>query len=119
MLADFWCVDGKLSLAVKRAKSGHSGGLLRKLEGEVKILKGCAHPHLLPLLGYCLSEEAPCLISPLMCGGSLGLRLRPADANYEQLALLGLTPPLKPLTWAQRVRIWPCWLCHSTTLHNL
>ena len=92
------------SVAVKRAKSGHSGGLMRKFEGEIKMLKDCDHPHLLPLLGYCLSEDGPCLISPLMRGGSLGIRLRPAEANPEQLTLLGLTPPLKPLTWTQRVR---------------
>jgi hypothetical protein len=95
---------GALSLAVKRAKSGHSGGLLRKLEGEVRMLKGCNHPHLLPLLGYCLSKDAPCLVSPLMRGGSLGVRLRPAEADPEQLRLLGLPPPLEPLTWTQRVR---------------
>ena len=92
------------SVAVKRAKSGHSGGLMRKFEGEIKMLKDCDHPHLLPLLGYCLSEDGPCLISPLMRGGSLGIRLRPAEANPEQLTLLGLTRPLKPLTWTQRVR---------------
>ena len=92
-----------LSLAVKRAKSYHSGGLLSKLKGEVKMLKDLNHPHLLPLLGYCLSEAAPCLISPLMCGGSLKIRLRPAEADPEQLRLLGLTPSLLPLTWTQRV----------------
>ena len=92
-----------LSLAVKRAKSYHSGGLLSKLKGEVKMLKDLDHPHLLPLLGYCLSEAAPCLISPLMCGGSLKIRLRPAEADPEQLRLLGLTPSLLPLTWTQRV----------------
>ena len=92
-----------MSLAVKRAKAAHSGSLLHKFKGEVRILKDCAHPHLLPLLGYCLSEEAPCLISPLMRGGSLGMRLQPAGANPRSLSLLGLVPPLKPLTWAQRV----------------
>ena len=91
-------------MAVKRAKSVHSGELMRKFEGEIKMLKDCDHPHLLPLLGYCLSKDGPCLISPLMRGGSLGIRLRPAEANPEQLTLLGLTRPLKPLTWTQRVR---------------
>ena len=102
-----------LSLAVKRAKSGDSGGLRRKFEGEVKLLKGCDHPHLLPLLGYCLSAEGLCLISPLMRGASLGIRLRPAEARPQQLALLGLTPPLGPLTWTQRVRQ------HVSPVHSL
>ena len=92
------------SLAVKRATSGHSDGILRKLEGEIKILKGCNHPHLLPLLGYCLSEEGPCLVSPLMRGGSLGMRLRPAEADLGQLALLGHPSQPEPLMWTQRVR---------------
>ena len=90
-------------MAVKRAKPGTSVGLLATFKVEVKLLIECDHPHVLPLLGYCLSEQAPCLISPLMRGGSLGLRLKPADANPSQLKLLGLVPPLRPLTWRQRL----------------
>ena len=75
------------------------------MQSEARLLTRCSHPHLLPLLGYCLSEEAPCLVSPLMPGGSLGARLRPAKMEAAQLELLGLTPPLKPLTWRQRLRI--------------
>jgi serine/threonine protein kinase len=67
-------------LAVKRARSGRQSGLTRALM-EVKLLKAVEHPHLLPLLGYCLDEKAPCLISPLMRGGSLALRLRPSEAD--------------------------------------
>ena len=67
------------------------------------MLKDLHHPHLLQLLGYCLSEAAPCLISPLMPGGSLKIRLRPAEANPAQLRLLGLPPVLEPLMWTQRV----------------
>ena len=105
-----------LPLAVKRAKSDHSGGLLRKLKGEVKMLKDLYHPHLLPLLGYCLSEAAPCLISPLMRGGSLKIRLRSTEADPEQLRLLGLTSSLEPLTWTQRVRS-EALLVHSRVPH--
>ncbi|EOD33815.1 hypothetical protein EMIHUDRAFT_57911, partial [Emiliania huxleyi CCMP1516] len=75
-------------LVVKRAKSGQSGGLSRA-ELEVKLLKAVSHPHLLPLLGYCLSPDGVCLLSPLMRGGSLEARLQPP----------------RPLTWRQRVRI--------------
>ena len=32
------------------------------LHREVTLLAGCSHPHLLPLLGHCLSREAACLV---------------------------------------------------------
>ena len=86
------------AVAIKRAISGHSDGLMEQFAAEIKLLKGCDHPHLLPLLGYCFSEEAPCLVFPLMRGGSLGMRLQPGNADASQLALLGLSPPLLPLT---------------------
>ena len=39
---------------------------------QVTLLAGCSHPHLLPLLGHCLDDpSAPCLLFPLMRGGSL------------------------------------------------
>ena len=35
----------------------------------------CGHPRLLPLLGFCLDPQAPCLVYPLMEGDSLEDRL--------------------------------------------
>ncbi|EOD26233.1 hypothetical protein EMIHUDRAFT_73631, partial [Emiliania huxleyi CCMP1516] len=94
-----------LPLVVKRAKSGQSGGLSRA-ELEVKLLKAVSHPHLLPLLGYCLSPDGVCLLSPLMRGGSLEARLRISDPDRAaQLRRLGMVEPPRPLTWRQRVRI--------------
>ena len=94
-----------LPLVVKRAKSGQSGGLSRA-ELEVKLLKAVSHPHLLPLLGYCLSPDGVCLLSPLMRGGSLEARLRISDPDRAaQLRRLGMEEPPRPLTWRQRVRI--------------
>jgi len=94
-----------LPLVVKRAKSGQSGGLSRA-ELEVKLLKAVSHPHLLPLLGYCLSPDGVCLLSPLMRGGSLEARLRISDPDCAaQLRRLGMEEPPRPLTWRQRVRI--------------
>ncbi|EOD25375.1 hypothetical protein EMIHUDRAFT_73903, partial [Emiliania huxleyi CCMP1516] len=94
-----------LPLVVKRAKSGQSGGLSRA-ELEVKLLKAVSHPHLLPLLGYCLSPDGVCLLSPLMRGGSLEARLRISDPDRAaQLRRLGMEEPPRPLMWRQRVRI--------------
>ena len=72
----------------------------------MKLLQGCSHPHLLPLLGHCLDKEAPCLVFPLMRGGSLEHRLRPSDAGSRRsLSRLGFKADPKPLTWRQRLRI--------------
>ena len=72
----------------------------------MKLLQGCDHPHLLPLLGHCLDLEAPCLVFPLMRGGSLEHRLRPTDEESRRcLGRLGFVLEPKPLTWRQRLRI--------------
>ena len=70
------------------------------------LLARCDHPHLLPLLGYCRSAEAPCLLFPLMEGGSLEHRLFLSDDHVESIRQLGhFTAPPKPLTWRQRLRV--------------
>ena len=53
---------------------------------------------------YCLDPVAPCLVFPLMRGGSFTDRLQPAGAKLEHLQRLGLPSPLKPLTWRQKLR---------------
>ena len=40
-----------------------------------------------------------------MRGGSLNDRIRPADASVEHLHRLGLSRPLAPLNWQQRIHI--------------
>jgi interleukin-1 receptor-associated kinase 1 len=91
-------------VAVKRAKSGVYD--LADLQREVSVLQQCSHPHLLPLLGYYLEHEAPpCLVFPLMRGGSLADRLWPKEADPEYLRRLGLGASLIPLMWHQRLRI--------------
>ena len=90
--------------AVKRAKSGVHD--LAALQREVRVLQQCSHPHLLPLLGYSLDDEAQCLVFPLMRGGSLAARLSPKVSDHpEQLRRLGLPASLSPLMWQQRLRI--------------
>ena len=46
-----------------------------ELAREVQLLGTCRHRCLLPLLGFCLDPQAPCLVYPLMEGGSLEDRL--------------------------------------------
>jgi len=92
-----------LPVAVKRAKSGAHD--LADLQREVSVLKQCDHPHLLPLLGYYLELESPCLVFPLMRGGSFADRLWPSEADPEHLRCLGLGASLVPLEWRERVRI--------------
>jgi interleukin-1 receptor-associated kinase 1 len=91
-------------IAVKCAKSGVHD--LTDLRREVSVLQQCSHPHVLPLLGYCLEHGAPpCLVFPLMRGGSFADRLWPKEADSEHLRRLGLGASLSPLTWYQRLRV--------------
>ena len=82
----------------------------------MQLLGTCRHPRLLPLLGFCLDPQAPCLVYPLMEGGSLEDRLllgtvfdepngaAHAAARLARLAQLGFAAPPLPLTWAERLR---------------
>ena len=90
-----------LPVAVKRAKSGTHN--LADLQREVSVLQQCSHPHLLPLLGYYLEPESPCLVFPLMRGGSFADRLCPSKADPEHLRRLGLSALLRPLQWRERL----------------
>jgi serine/threonine protein kinase len=42
---------------------------------EMQLLRQCRHPNVLPLLGFCGDRRAPCMVTPLMRGGSLDDRL--------------------------------------------
>ena len=98
-----------LPVAVKRAKSGAHE--LADLQREVSVLQLCCHPHVLPLLGYYLEQQSPCLVFPLMRGGSFADRLWPSEADPEHLKRLGLSGAvLRPLTWRERLSI----LCQAT-----
>ena len=90
--------------AVKRAFAGVD---LRDLKQEVAILQSAHHAHLLPLFGYCLDAAAPCLIFPLMAGGSLRARMDLGPDDVASLCQMGrFTPdaPPSPLTWRQKLR---------------
>ena len=92
-----------LPFAVKRAKAG--AHLLSDLKREVSVLRECHHPHVLPLLGYYLEGDSPCLVFPLMRGGSFADRLFPKEADPEHLLRLGISSEVKPLRWRERLRI--------------
>ena len=91
-------------VAVKRADLSKLE--LSDLHREVEILRRCSHPHLLPLLGYCLGASAACLVFPLMVGGSLQTRLdlTPSDCEYLR-RMEHFTAAPKPLTWRQKLRV--------------
>jgi len=54
-------------VAVKRASGLHAADILL----EVAMLRLCSHRNVLTLFGYCDDARAPCMITPLMRGGSL------------------------------------------------
>ena len=68
------------------------------------MLQECHHPHLLPLLGYCLDAASPCLVFPLMRGGSLADRLHPERASASLLRL-GMEEPPPPLGYRETLRV--------------
>ena len=55
-------------------------------------------------VGHCLSKDAPCLIFPLVKGGSLQCRLQPTGENGLNLLRLGFSCAPVPLTWRQRLQ---------------
>ena len=69
---------------------------------EVATLQLCSHPNVLPLLGYCDDARAPCMIMPLMHGGSLDDRLMLSDGAFERLHRLGFEGDAC-LDWQQRL----------------
>jgi serine/threonine protein kinase/tetratricopeptide (TPR) repeat protein len=69
---------------------------------EVQLLRKCSHPNVLPLLGFCGDRRAPCMITPLMRGGSLDDRLLRSPASSQRLVRLGFTGD-PHLSWQQRL----------------
>jgi len=69
---------------------------------EVATLRRCSHRNVLSLLGYCDDARAPCMITPLMQGGSLDDRLLLSDGAFERLRRLGFEGDAC-LDWRQRL----------------
>jgi len=85
-------------VAVKCASGLHAADILL----EVATLRLCNHRNVLPLLGYCDDARAPCMITPLMHGGSLDDRLLLSDSAFERLRRLGFKGDAC-LNWQQRL----------------
>ncbi|KAM7363344.1 serine/threonine-protein kinase pelle [Cochliomyia hominivorax] len=76
-----------------RGAGGREGAKvqLQQSLNELKHLHKYRHDNILPLYGYCIQGDKPCLVYQLMKGGSLEQRL---NTNKHQ-----------PLTWRQRIDI--------------
>ena len=69
---------------------------------EVELLRECRHPNVLPLLGFCGDGLAPCIVTPLMRGGSLDDRLLLTAGTLQRLWRLGFGGDPRPC-WQQRL----------------
>uniref|UniRef100_A0A1B0DGT2 non-specific serine/threonine protein kinase n=1 Tax=Phlebotomus papatasi TaxID=29031 RepID=A0A1B0DGT2_PHLPP len=58
---------------------------------ELRYLNSCRHDNILPLYGYSINGDEPCLVYQLMTGGSLEQRL--------------FSKAQEPLSWSQRINI--------------
>lgn len=76
-----------------RGAGGREGAKvqLQQSLNELKHLHKYRHDNILPLYGYCIKGDKPCLVYQLMKGGSLEQRLN--------------TNKFQPLTWQQRINI--------------
>jgi len=85
-------------VAVKCASGVQAADILL----EVATLRLCSHRNVLLLLGYCDDARAPCMITPLMHGGSLDDRLLLSDGALERLRRLGVKGDAR-LNWQRRM----------------
>jgi hypothetical protein len=85
-------------VAIKLATSMDPSALLQ----EVQLLRECHHPNVLPLLCFCGDARAPCMVTPLMRGGSLDDRLLPSPGARQRLLRLGFGGD-PHLSWQQRL----------------
>lgn len=85
------------NVAIKQIDYKGAGGRenakvqLQQSLNELKHLHKYRHDNILPLYGYCIKGDKPCLVYQLMTGGSLEQRLN--------------TNKFQPLTWRQRIDI--------------
>jgi len=92
-------------VTVKCASKQHAADILQ----EVATLRLCRHCNVLTLLGYCDDARAPCMVTPLMRGGSLDDRLLLSGGALERLRRLNFEGDAV-LDWQQRLSA----LCDAT-----
>jgi len=85
-------------VAIKCARKLHAADILQ----EVATLRLCRHRNVLTLLGYCDDARGPCMITPLMHGGSLDDRLLLLGGALERLRRLNFEGDAV-LDWQQRL----------------
>lgn len=81
-------VTGSNSICCQKAGSIRCAGY-GEFQKEVEVLTLCRHPTVVPLVAITVDEE-PCLIYPLMTGGSLATRIQSQE---------------RPLNWKSRFAI--------------
>ena len=72
---------------------------LGQLQTEIELLGRCAHPHLLPVVGYSYDPYLPCLVYPLCAGGNFEVQthgVRTSLASPRDLLTHGMGSPSKP-----------------------
>lgn len=83
-------------VAIKRTKNSETDEnhsiQIQQILGELKMLNSYRHDNILPLYGFSMDGEDPCLIYQFMPNGSLEDRLLCRHGS-------------KPLTWSQRLNI--------------
>ena len=85
-------------VAVKIASGLQAADILK----EVTTLRLCRHRNVLLLIGYCDDARVPCMITPLMHGGSLDDRLLLSDGALKRLCRLGFEGDAH-LGWQRRL----------------
>ena len=96
-------LPGSGLVAVKLRNADSSQGETELLR-ELQLLGTCAHPHLMPLLAFCVDPAGQSLVYPLMVGGNFEDRLLVSNEGQQRLGKLGFAARPSPLPWIVRLR---------------
>ena len=68
--------------AVKKLDRSSAQGY-SEFQKEVEVLTLCRHPNVVPLVAIAVDSEEPCLVYPLMTGGSLATRIQSQERPLD------------------------------------